>query len=82
MDPIRYSASTLVLILAADLAITSLHSYQEWRGAGAPLWRNFGAIVGLDIPNWFGFLFFTALLTLTHLLQFSNFLSGRACVRH
>jgi hypothetical protein len=65
MDPTRYSASALVLILAADLAITSLHSYQEWRGAGAPLWRNFGAIVGLDIPNWFGFLFFTALLTLT-----------------
>ena len=63
MDAIGYSAPVLVLILAADFAITSLHSYQEWRGAGAPLWRNFGAIVGVDIPNWFGFLFFTALLT-------------------
>jgi hypothetical protein len=64
MDAIGYSTPALVLILAADFAITSLHSYQEWRGAGAPLWRNFGAIVGLDIPNWFGFLLFTAFLTL------------------
>jgi hypothetical protein len=54
----------LVLILAADYAITLLHSYQEWKGAGAPLWRNFGAIVGLDIADRVGFLVFTLLLTL------------------
>jgi hypothetical protein len=59
-----YSAPLLVLIVVADFAITSLHSYQEWKGAGAPLWRNFGAIVGLDVPDWFGFGIFTVALTL------------------
>jgi hypothetical protein len=59
------SAAMLILILAANLAITALHSYQEWKGAGAPLWRNFGAIVGLHVPDWLGFLFFTVGLTLT-----------------
>lgn len=54
----------LVLILAADFAITLLHLYQEWKGTGAPLWRNFGAIVGLDIPDRVGFLVFTLSLTL------------------
>jgi hypothetical protein len=34
------SAPLLVLILAANFAITALHSWQEWKGAGAPLWRN------------------------------------------
>lgn len=58
------SAPLLILILAADFAITALHSFQEWRGAGAPLWRNFGAIVGTKIPDWLGFLGFTAALTL------------------
>jgi hypothetical protein len=58
------SAPLLILILAANLAITALHSYQEWKGAGAPLWRNFGAIVGLHVPDWLGFLLFTAGLTL------------------
>jgi len=53
-----------VLILVADFAITSLHSYQEWKGAGAPLWRNFGAIVGLDVSDWWGFRIFTVFLTL------------------
>jgi hypothetical protein len=58
------STAVLILVLAADLAITALHSYQEWKGAGAPLWRNFGAIVGLHVPDWLGFLVFTAGLTL------------------
>jgi hypothetical protein len=53
----------LVLILIVDFAFTLLHSYQEWKGAGAPLWRNFGAIVGLKIPDWLGFLGFTVGLT-------------------
>jgi hypothetical protein len=58
------SAPLLVLILAANFAITALHSWQEWKGAGAPLWRNFGAIVGLKIPDALGFLVFTIGLTL------------------
>jgi hypothetical protein len=58
------SAALLVLILAASFAITGLHSFQEWKGAGGPLWRNFGAIVGVKIPDWLGFLGFTAGLTL------------------
>jgi hypothetical protein len=58
------SALLLVLILAASFAITGLHSFQEWKGAGAPLWRNFGAIVGVKIPDLLGFLGFTAALTL------------------
>ena len=65
MDAVLNSAPLLVLILLADFAITSFHSYQEWRGTGAPLWRNFGAIVGLDISDRFGFPVFTVLLTLT-----------------
>jgi len=32
--------------------------------AGAPLWRNFGAIAGLDVPDRWGFRLFTVLLTL------------------
>jgi hypothetical protein len=68
MDAASNSAVLLVLILAADFAFTLLHSYQEWKGAGAPLWRNFGAIVGLDIPDKLGFLSFTASLTLALLL--------------
>ncbi|HEV7407617.1 MAG TPA: hypothetical protein VGO01_03940 [Bradyrhizobium sp.] len=58
------SAPLLLLILAADFAITTLHSWQEWKGAGGPLWRNFGAIVGVKIPDPFGFVVFTAGLTL------------------
>ena len=58
------SAPLLILILLADFAITLLHSYQEWKGAGAPLWRNFGAIVGLYIPDQWGFPLFTVGLTL------------------
>jgi hypothetical protein len=59
------SAPLLILILAANFAITALHSWQEWKGAGAPLWRNFGAIVGVKIPDPLGFVGFTAALTLT-----------------
>jgi hypothetical protein len=58
------SAPALIAILATNLAITAIHSYQEWKGAGAPLWRNFGAIVGLKVPNWLGLLLFTDFLTL------------------
>jgi hypothetical protein len=64
MDASLDSAPILALILVADFAITSLHSYQELKGVGAPLWRNFGAIAGLDVPDRLGFLFFTVVLTL------------------
>jgi hypothetical protein len=56
------SALILALILVGDFAITSLHSYQEWKGVGAPLWRNFGAIAGLDVSDRWGFLLLTLLL--------------------
>jgi hypothetical protein len=58
------SAAALLLVLGLNFAITALHSYQEWTGRGGPLWRNFGAIVGLYVPNSAGFLVFTAGLTL------------------
>jgi hypothetical protein len=65
MDTVLNTGLVLVLILVADFAITSLHSFQEWKGAGAPLWRNFGAIVGVKIPDVWGFRIFTILLTVT-----------------
>lgn len=58
------SAVALFLILGFDWAFTAVHSYQEWRGEEAPLWRVFGAVVGLRLPNWLGFLSFTVTLTL------------------
>lgn len=35
------------------------------QGRGRPLWRNFGAIVGLHVPDGLGFFGFTIVLTLT-----------------
>jgi hypothetical protein len=59
------SSAALFIILAINWAFTALHSYQEWKGEDVPLWRVFGAIVGLWLPNWLGFLSFTLGLTLT-----------------
>jgi len=56
--------SGLITILLVDFALTLWHAYQECKGPGSPLWRNFGAIVGLEIPNRLGFLGFTIGLTL------------------
>jgi hypothetical protein len=58
------SSVALFLILGLDWAFSAIHAYEEWRGEGAPLWRVFGAIVGLWVPNWAGFLVFTVALTL------------------
>src|SRR5580704_5772048 len=58
------SAVALFLILGLDWAFTAIHDYEEWRGEAAPLWRVFGAVVGLRLPNWVGFLLFTVILTL------------------
>lgn len=57
------SAVALFLILGISFAFSLLHTLQEWRGSGGPLWRNFGAIVGLQIPDKLGFLGFTLGLT-------------------
>jgi hypothetical protein len=65
MDIAPTSVPLLVLILVADFTLTSFHSYQEWKGAGAPLWRNFGAIVGLKFSDRWGFFLFTIVLTVT-----------------
>jgi hypothetical protein len=58
------SAGALLLILLLDWVFSAFHSYQEWRGAKAPLWRIFGAVVGVWLPDWLGFLLFTIGLTL------------------
>jgi hypothetical protein len=58
------SVVALFLILGLDWVFTGLHTFQEWRGEAAPLWRVFGAVVGLRLPNWLGFLLFTVTLTL------------------
>ncbi|MGH6835755.1 MAG: hypothetical protein ACREC9_09455 [Methylocella sp.] len=58
------SAFAFFLILGLDWAFSVLHSYQEWKGEKVPLWRVFGAIVGVWLPNWLGFASFTLLLTL------------------
>jgi hypothetical protein len=42
---------------------SAVHAYEEWRGEEAPLWRVFGAVVGLWLPDWLGFLLFTLGLT-------------------
>src|SRR6266403_3855671 len=58
------SSVAFFLILGLDWAFSAVHAYDEWRGEEAPLWRVFGAIVGLRLPNWLGFLGFTLVLTL------------------
>jgi hypothetical protein len=58
------SALALLLILGLDWAFSALHSYEEWKGEDVPLWRVFGAIVGLWVPHWLGFVLFTLVLTL------------------
>lgn len=59
-----HSLAAFFLILGLDWAFTGVHVYEEWRGEEAPLWRVFGAVVGLWLPNWLGFLLFTIALTL------------------
>jgi hypothetical protein len=58
------SSIALVLILSLDWAFSAIHAYEEWQGEEAPLWRVFGAVVGLWLPNWVGFSLFTLALTL------------------
>ena len=58
------SAVALWLIVAVNWIFTAVHIYEEWKGESVPLWRAFGAIVGVRLPDWLGFAFFTVLLTL------------------
>jgi hypothetical protein len=57
------STLAIVLILGIDLALSLLHSLQEWKGSEVPLWRVFGAVVGVWIPHPLGFASFTLGLT-------------------
>jgi len=59
-----HSTVALLLILGANWAFTLIHILQEWKGEKAPLWRVFGAVVGVRLPNSLGFLGFTLGLTL------------------
>ena len=58
-----HSTVALLLILGANWAFTLIHILQEWKSEKAPLWRVFGAVVGVRVPNWLGFVFFTVVLT-------------------
>ena len=55
------SARMLGLILAANIAFTGIHIWQEAK-ARPPLYRVFGAIAGLWLPGWLGFVIFTVVL--------------------
>jgi hypothetical protein len=52
----------LFLLLALSWAFSAIHVLEEWKGSQFPLWRAFGAIVGVYVPNWLGFPFFTVAL--------------------
>src|ERR1700722_10355510 len=56
------SVAMPLLILALSWVFSAIHILEELRGANFPLWRAFGAIEGVYVPNWLGFLFFTVAL--------------------
>jgi len=58
------SSVALIVIVAANVLFTGIHIWQEWKGERWPLWRVFGAVVGVWVPNAAGFLFFTFGLSL------------------
>lgn len=51
----------LGLILFVNLALTLTHTVEEFRGH---LWRYFGAIAGIRVPDWLGIPTFSVALTL------------------
>lgn len=57
-----YTLGALALLQIVDLALTLLHSLQERKGR---LWRYFGAIAGVKIPDGIGQLVFFGGLTIT-----------------
>lgn len=58
------STATPLLLLALSWAFSAIHVLEEWKGSDFPLWRAFGAIEGVYVPNWLGFPFFTVALLL------------------
>lgn len=58
------SAVMPLLLLVLSWGFSAVHVFEEWKGAGFPLWRAFGAIEGVYVPNGLGFLFFTVALLL------------------
>ena len=59
------SGHTLVIVVVlqiVDLALTLLHSLQEREGR---LWRYFGAIAGVKVPDGFGQIVFFGGLTIS-----------------
>jgi hypothetical protein len=59
---LQASGFALIAILTLDLLLTLVHSIQELNGH---LWRYFGAIAGLQIPDAIGFSLFFLVLTAT-----------------
>lgn len=57
-----YTLIALAILQIADLALTLLHSVQERKGQ---LWRYFGAIAGVKIPDSFGQVVFFGGLTIS-----------------
>jgi hypothetical protein len=57
-----YTLVSLAILQIIDLAFTLLHSLQERKGQ---LWRYFGAIAGVKIPDSFGQVVFFGGLTLS-----------------
>jgi hypothetical protein len=55
-----YKLVALVILQVADLVLTLVHAVQERQGR---LWRYFGAIAGVKIPDGFGEFVFFRLLT-------------------
>lgn len=55
------SALVVILILVVNLGLTLVHTLQELKGC---LWRYFGAIAGVRIPDVVGFSFFFFGLTI------------------
>jgi hypothetical protein len=57
---LSHADRAMLVLLGVDLTLTAWHSAQEFDGR---LWRYFGAIRGVKIPDWAGFLAFTVGLT-------------------
>jgi Protein of unknown function with HXXEE motif len=57
-------AGSLLLLLVLSLAFSAIHVFEEWKGSEFPLWRVFGAIEGVYVPNGLGFAIFTVGLLL------------------
>jgi hypothetical protein len=58
-----HTLAAIAVLQITDLALTLLHSLQERKGR---LWRYFGAIAGVKIPDSFGQLVFFGGLTICY----------------